>query len=82
MNGTAPDDDIAYHFNARRNEGQVVMNSRLGGWQGEERKDLHPVFQTENPFEVRIVTKRKKFKVTQNPCFKDMYYDRSHLSHY
>jgi hypothetical protein len=64
INGCAANDDVAFHFNPRRNEGQVVMNNRVRGvWQCEERTDIHPAFLTENSFEVRIMVEGKKFKV-------------------
>ncbi|XP_061166319.1 uncharacterized protein LOC133175224 [Saccostrea echinata] len=59
--------DIAFHFNPRRNEDEVVMNNcEDGAWQSEERTGLHPVFKTERPFEVKVETKKKKFKVFIN----------------
>ncbi|KAK6997789.1 galactokinase [Biomphalaria glabrata] len=65
--GTSLDDDIALHFNPRRDQGEVVLNSREGGaWEEEERHSLpHPMVEM-LPFEVEIVNKSKKFKIYIN----------------
>lgn len=64
MNGTDADSDIAMHFNPRISEGQVVMNTCNGGdWGEEERADIPSVIAERKPFEIKIVTKRNKFKV-------------------
>lgn len=65
--GTTLDDDIALHFNPRRDQGEVVLNSREGGnWDEEERHSLpHPMVEL-LPFEVEIVNKSKKFKIYIN----------------
>nr|QEF51146.1 galactose-binding lectin [Mimachlamys nobilis] len=62
--GSDPDSDIAFHFNPRVSEGEVVMNTRAGGgWGSEERVPLPSVFGTNDVFEMKIITKKKKFKV-------------------
>ncbi|KAJ8308698.1 hypothetical protein KUTeg_013572 [Tegillarca granosa] len=67
MNGTDIGSDIAFHLNPRVGEGQVVMNCCMdGGWGEEEREDLPSVLTDRIPFEVKIVTKRNKFKVYVN----------------
>ena len=64
MNGYDDDSDIAFHFNPRRNEGQVVLNNRFGGeWQGEERHDIPKAFEDRMPFEIKFIIKNNKFKV-------------------
>lgn len=67
MNGTDIGSDIAFHINPRVGEGQVVMNCCMdGGWGEEEREDIPSPFTDRVPFEVKIVTKRNKFKVYVN----------------
>ncbi|KAK3092599.1 hypothetical protein FSP39_004842 [Pinctada imbricata] len=67
MNGDSPDDDIAFHWNPRMDEGCVVMNCKMGGdWENEEREDMPPCFGDGRPFEIKIVTKRNKFKIYCN----------------
>ena len=64
MNGYDDDSDIAFHFNPRRGEGQVVMNNRIdGNWQEEERHELLEAFVDNKPFEIKFIIKRNKFKV-------------------
>jgi len=65
--GTSMDDDIALHFNPRRDDGEVVLNSRENGdWQDEERHDLPYPFLQFLPFQVEIVVKSNKFKIYVN----------------
>lgn len=65
--GTSVSDDIALHFNPRRDDGQVVLNSREGGqWQREERHPLPAAFLQMLPFQVEIANKSKKFKIYVN----------------
>ncbi|KAK6181409.1 hypothetical protein SNE40_009261 [Patella caerulea] len=68
LNGySIADSDIAFHLNPRRNEGEVIMNSRFGGdWGGEERVPNPPAFLELLPFEVKIIVKSSKFKVYVN----------------
>ena len=64
MNGYSADDDIAFHFNPRIGQGEVIMNCCTGGsWEEEEKVDIPSCFTNGEPFEVKIVTKSKKFKV-------------------
>lgn len=64
MNGYSVEDDIAFHLNPRVGEGQVVMNCCMGGdWGEEEREDIPSPLANREPFEVKVVVKRKKFKV-------------------
>jgi len=65
--GTSMDDDIGLHFNPRRDDDCVVLNSKDGGdWQEEERHDLPVTFQQMLPFQVEIVVKKNKFKLYVN----------------
>lgn len=65
--GTSVDDDIALHFNPRRDDGEVVLNSKEDGdWQDEERHDLPRPFSELLPFQVEIVVKSDKFKIYVN----------------
>ncbi|XP_052058661.1 uncharacterized protein LOC127698939 isoform X1 [Mytilus californianus] len=67
MNGYTADSDIALHFNPRIGEGQVIMNCCTGGdWGEEEKADIPSVIAEGKPFEIKIVTKRNKFKVYVN----------------
>ncbi|XP_076099930.1 uncharacterized protein LOC143069269 isoform X2 [Mytilus galloprovincialis] len=73
MTGYTADSDIALHFNPRISEGQVIMNCCTGGdWGEEERADIPSVIAEGKPFEIKIVTKRNKFKVyvNGNKCMK------------
>lgn len=64
MNGYSVEDDIAFHLNPRVGEGQVVMNCCMGGdWGEEEREDIPSPLANREPFEVKVIVKRKKFKV-------------------
>lgn len=67
MNGYSVEDDIAFHLNPRVGEGQVVMNCCMAGdWGEEEREDIPSPLANREPFEVKVVVKRKKFKVYVN----------------
>ncbi|KAK7487135.1 hypothetical protein BaRGS_00021630 [Batillaria attramentaria] len=67
IKGTCCDDDIALHFNPRRDEGEVVFNSKQDGeWETEERHALPRAMQDLVPFEVEILAKKNKFKVYAN----------------
>ena len=64
LNGFTANDDIALHFNPRKTTGEVVLNSRYGGaWHSEEKVALPVVFWSNRPFQVKMETKRNKFKV-------------------
>ena len=64
INGDSLDDDVALVINPRRDEGEVVLNNCVDGeWQDEEREELPTAFQDMLPFEVKVVTKKNKFKV-------------------
>ncbi|CAG5125455.1 unnamed protein product, partial [Candidula unifasciata] len=67
INGTSLGNDIALHFNPRRNQDTVVINNQRNGcWKKEERHPLPSQFQQKLPFEVEIVNKGKKFKIYVN----------------
>nr|XP_022330659.1 uncharacterized protein LOC111128968 [Crassostrea virginica] len=67
LNGFTENDDIALHFNPRKTTGEVVLNSRYGGaWQSEEKVALPGVFWSNRPFQVKVETKRNKFKIYVN----------------
>ncbi|EQB78373.1 galectin-9B [Camelus ferus] len=61
------DNDIAFHFNPRFEEGgYVVCNTKQkGSWGPEERKMQMP-FQRGSPFELRFLVQSSEFKVTVN----------------
>ncbi|XP_057571585.1 galectin-9 isoform X2 [Hippopotamus amphibius kiboko] len=61
------DNDIAFHFNPRfENGGYVVCNTKQrGSWGPEERKMQIP-FQRGNPFELCFLVQSSEFKVTVN----------------
>ena len=66
VNGRDKDSDIAFHFNPRRGDRQVVMNNRINGnWQREERQALPEAFIDNKPFEIKFIIKRRKFKVSK-----------------
>ena len=66
VNGRDKDSDIAFHFNPRRGDRQVVMNNRINGnWQREERQALPEAFTDNKPFEIKFIIKRRKFKVSK-----------------
>ena len=57
------DSDIGFHFNPRCQQGQIVMNNRVGGgWRNEERWDIPSIFYND-VFEVKLVSKANKYKV-------------------
>ncbi|CAL1531254.1 unnamed protein product [Lymnaea stagnalis] len=65
--GTSLEDDIALHFNPRRDQHEVVLNSRVNGnWEKEERHPLPNPMLELLPFEVEIVNKSNKFKIYVN----------------
>ncbi|XP_028376757.1 galectin-9-like [Phyllostomus discolor] len=64
------DQDIAFHFNPRFEEGgYVVCNTRQGGSWGTEERKMQMPFQRGNPFELCFLVKKKKFQVTVNRNF-------------
>jgi len=65
--GTSCDGDVGLHFNPRRDDGEVVLNSCDGGaWQEEERHELPATFLDMVPFTVEIVVKSNKYKLYVN----------------
>lgn len=67
IKGSCCDDDIALHINPRRDQGEVVFNSRGGGsWESEERHTIPSVMHELVPFELKIIAKSSKFKVYAN----------------
>jgi hypothetical protein len=61
------DDDVGLHFNPRRDQEEVVINSKDGGdWQEEERHEMPLVFSQMLPFQVEILVKKNKFKIYIN----------------
>ena len=59
--------DVAFHFNPRFREQQVVRNSYVGqNWGREERSQSHFPFQPGQKFDMMIVIEQKKFKVIIN----------------
>ena len=61
------DQDIAFHFNPRFEEGgYVVCNTKQkGSWGAEERKMQMPL-QKGNPFELRFLVQSMEFQVSRN----------------
>lgn len=58
------DDDIAFHLNPRVQTREMVLNSRIGGaWQEEEKVTLPAAFTYGKPFQLKVETKKNKFKV-------------------
>ncbi|XP_060077888.1 galectin-4-like [Ylistrum balloti] len=64
LEGSDVDSDIAFHFNPRVDQGEIVMNTRSGGqWGTEEKIPLPKVLGTNDVFDLKIITKKRKFKV-------------------
>lgn len=62
--GLTIDSDVALHFNPRIEEGEIVFNTRTeDSWAEEERIDIPSCIAERKPFEIKIVTKSKGFKV-------------------
>ncbi|KAK3609380.1 hypothetical protein CHS0354_036621 [Potamilus streckersoni] len=68
--------DTAFHFNPRKNEGVLVMNSRQSGsWQSEQRIELEsflPYIFEKKPFELKIIVSSSSYQVYGNAkklCF-------------
>ena len=61
------DQDIAFHFNPRFEEGgYVVCNTKQkGSWGAEERKMQMPL-QKGNPFELHFLVQSMEFQVSRN----------------
>ena len=65
--GLTIDSDVALHFNPRIEEGEIVFNTRTeDSWAEEERIDIPSCIAERKPFEIKIVTKSKGFKVYVN----------------
>ncbi|EFB26147.1 hypothetical protein PANDA_000134, partial [Ailuropoda melanoleuca] len=61
------DNDIAFHFNPRFEEGgYVVCNTKQNGSWGPEERKMHMPFQMGNPFELCFLVDSWDFKVTVN----------------
>ncbi|XP_078293643.1 galectin-9 isoform X4 [Panthera onca] len=61
------DNDIAFHFNPRFEEGgYVVCNTKQNGCWGPEDRKMHMPFQMGNPFELCFLVDSYNFKVTVN----------------
>ncbi|XP_012871806.1 PREDICTED: galectin-9 isoform X2 [Dipodomys ordii] len=61
------ENDIAFHFNPRFQEGgYVVCNTKQKGCWGPEERKMQMPFQNGVPFELRILVQRSDFKVTVN----------------
>uniref|UniRef100_K1R580 Galectin-8 n=1 Tax=Magallana gigas TaxID=29159 RepID=K1R580_MAGGI len=64
LNGQSVDGDIALHLNPRVQTREMVLNSRIGGtWQEEEKVTLPGEFSYGKPFQNKVETKKKKFKI-------------------
>jgi predicted DNA-binding WGR domain protein len=60
-------DDIAYHFNPRTSQGQIVQNTRVAQqWGEEERIPLPPVIMSGEEFELAIAIQAAEFAVYLN----------------
>lgn len=67
LNGQSVDGDIALHLNPRVQTREMVLNSRIGGtWQEEEKVTLPGEFSYGKPFQIKVETKKKKFKISIN----------------
>ena len=61
------DDDIAFHFNPRFEEGgSVVCNTKKKGLWGLEEKKTHLPFQRGSPFELSFLVLSSCFQVSKN----------------
>nr|XP_012596253.1 galectin-9 [Microcebus murinus] len=64
------DNDIAFHFNPRfENGGYVVCNTKQQGCWGPEERVGHMPFQKGSPFELCFLVQSSDFKVTVNGSF-------------
>ncbi|XP_045381366.1 galectin-9 isoform X1 [Lemur catta] len=64
------DNDIAFHFNPRfENGGYVVCNTRQKGRWGPEERKMQMPFQKGRPFELCFLVQSSDFKVTVNGSF-------------
>ena len=62
------DNDIAFHFNPRFEEGgYVVCNTKQNGCWGPEERKMHMPFQMGNPFELCFLVDSYNFKVRSGP---------------
>lgn len=77
------DDDIAFHLNPRVQTREMVLNSRIGGaWQEEEKVTLPAAFTYGKPFQIKVETKKKKFKVRVHQIEYDNLLLHVYTSHY
>ncbi|XP_045842266.1 galectin-9 isoform X3 [Meles meles] len=61
------ENDIAFHFNPRFEEGgYVVCNTKQNGTWGPEERKMHMPFQMGHPFELCFLVDSEDFKVTVN----------------
>lgn len=76
--------DTAFHFNPRKNEAVLVMNSREeGSWQSEERTesvDFIPYIFQRRPFELKIAVSSSGFQVYGNAKKLCSFSHRVHVS--
>ncbi|KAF6094590.1 galectin 9 [Phyllostomus discolor] len=71
------DQDIAFHFNPRFEEGgYVVCNTRQRGTWGTEERKMQMPFQRGNPFELCFLVQSKEFQVMVNGDFFTQYIHR------
>lgn len=57
--------DIAFHFNPRFDEGQTVLNTRIGGDWGSEVREMETIRKGDN-FQVLITAEQDYYNVTVN----------------
>ena len=64
MNGYQFDSDMAFHFDARRQSGQVVLNTRFGGvLQADGERRIPKEFEDTVPFEIKFIIKKYTIEV-------------------
>ncbi|XP_054429156.1 galectin-9 isoform X2 [Pteronotus mesoamericanus] len=64
------DQNIAFHFNPRFEEGgYVVCNTKTKGSWGPEERNMHMPFQRGNPFQLSFLVQSKEFQVSVNGNF-------------
>lgn len=70
QNGFTGNDNIAFHFNPRfENGGYVVCNTKQQGQWGPEERKMQMPFQKGMPFELCFLVERSAFKVLVNKSF-------------
>ncbi|KAM4030338.1 galectin-8-like isoform 2-T2 [Anomaloglossus baeobatrachus] len=62
--GSSDDDDIAFHFNPRFDEGLVVCNTRKSNNWGKREVKYEVPFYKGKPFEIQILIGSKEYKVS------------------